>query len=74
MMSGISCKSFWYKGIYKYKMGMGVSGELLSFIICKYGEIFEVVGIFTILFGCEYLLRTSIRSPPLRGEGGEAST
>jgi hypothetical protein len=67
MMCNKSCKSFWYEDIYKYKMRMGVSKGLLNFIICKYGEISEVVGIFTIFFGYAYLLRISVRSPPLGG-------
>jgi hypothetical protein len=48
---GISCMFSGCEGIYMFRINMGVRGGLFSFIICRYGEISGLVGIFVILFG-----------------------
>jgi hypothetical protein len=58
--------SSWCEGIYRCKMRIGVKGALLILIICKYGDISGLVGIFVMLFGWVYLLLI-IMSNPLHG-------
>ena len=66
-MIGMSCMSSWCEGMYRCRMKIGISGELLISIICKYRDISRVVGIFVMLFGWVYLLLIIVNNP-LHGE------
>jgi hypothetical protein len=60
---GISCVSSRCDGIYIFRIIIGVRGGLLSFNICRYGEISRLVGIFEILLGYVYLVLIKVSNP-----------
>jgi hypothetical protein len=54
-----------YVGMYRCIRKYGVSGWLVILIICKYGEIFSVVGILVILLGNAYCWCIRVSRPIL---------
>jgi hypothetical protein len=62
--------SSWCEGIYRCRMRIGIKGVLLILIICRYGDISGLVGIFVMLFGWVYLLLIIVSNPPRRGTYG----
>lgn len=54
-------------GMYMWMISQGSSGWLFIRIICRYGEMFDGVGILVMLPGKAYLLCMSVSSPPLPG-------
>ena len=57
-------------GIYICIISQGISGWLFIFIICRYGEILDGVGILETFPGNAYLLWMSVSKPPLPGVYG----
>jgi hypothetical protein len=54
-----------YVGMYRCIRKYGVSGWLVSLIICKYGEISSMVGILEILLENAYCWYIRVSRPPL---------
>ncbi len=57
-------------GIYMCMISHGKSGWLFIFIICKYGDILDGVGILVTFPGKAYLLCINVSSPPRLGVYG----
>ena len=51
-------------------ISQGSRGWLFNFIICRYGDMTDGVGILMMLFGYACFLFMSVRSPPLAGVYG----